>query len=206
MRERKLKCIPVLDADGKPVDLHIVEQFGVSSALPNHAVLMVGGRGTRLFPMTRDVPKPMLTIGGKPILERIIEDLIDQGIQTFWMSINYLGEAIKTHFDDGKVGELISGIGGGNARNSRQPRILPAENMVPRFCDERRIVANINLERMIASHKSAGASMTVGSKLYNINIPFGVLQVMDGLVTGLKEKPDMEVLVNAGFYMLEPSV
>ena len=98
MQQMKLNCIPVLDA--RPSSSN-ADQFGARPALPNHAVLMAGGKGTRLFPITRDIPKPLLAIGDKPILEHILEDLIEQGIQTFWISVNYLGEAIKEHFQDG---------------------------------------------------------------------------------------------------------
>ena len=209
MRERKLKCIPVLNSAGKPLELHVAEQYGAHPALPNHAVLMAGGKGTRLFPITRDIPKPMLNVGDKPILERIVENLIEQGIQTFWISINYLGEAIKAHFQDGsRWGVDINYLEEDKPRGTAGSlELLPIEDMnAPVFVMNGDIVANINLERMVELHKSAGAVMTIGSKLHNINVPFGVLQVSDGRVTGLSEKPDMELLVNAGFYLLEPEI
>jgi len=209
MREHKLKCIPVLDAAGRPVDLHIAEQFVARPLLPNHAVLMAGGKGTRLFPTTRKIPKPMLTIGDKPILERILENLVDQGIQTFWISINYLGEAIKAHFENGnRWGVDIRYLEEGKPRGTAGSlELLPLENIDSSILVMNGdIVANIDLGRMIEFHESTKSSMTIASKLHNVNVPFGVLHVAGERVTGLTEKPDIEVLVNAGIYMLEPSV
>lgn len=209
MRECKLKCIPVLNSAGKPLQLHVANQYSANPALPNHAVLMAGGKGTRLFPITRDIPKPMLSVGDKPILERIIEDLIDQGIQTFWISINYLGEVIKAHFQDGsRWGVDINYLEEDKPRGTAGSlELLPKEDLsAPVLVMNGDIVAKINLGRMIEAHESTGAAMTIGSKLHNINVPFGVLQVSDGCVTGLSEKPDMELLVNAGFYLLEPEI
>lgn len=209
MQEKRLKCIPVLDTSGRLVNIHFAEQFGFRPELPNHAVLMAGGKGTRLFPITRNIPKPMLPLGDKPILERILEDLVDQGIRTFWISINYLGEAVKAHFGDGsRWGVNIEYLEEDKPRGTAGSlELLPVDKInSPVFVMNGDIVANISLERMIELHQSTDASMTIGSKLHNVNVPFGVLQVEDGRVNGLTEKPDMEILVNAGFYMLEPSV
>ena len=113
----------------------------------------------------------MLSVGDKPILERIVEDLIDQGIQTFWISINYLGEVIKAHFQDGsRWGVDINYLEEDKPRGTAGSlELLPIEDMnAPVFVMNGDIVANINLERMVELHKSAGAVMTIGSKLHRL--------------------------------------
>tara|TARA_B100001093_G_scaffold519205_1_gene607130 strand:+ start:5158 stop:6210 length:1053 start_codon:yes stop_codon:yes gene_type:complete len=208
MQKMKLKCIPVLDNEGRFVDLHVAHQFGGYKALPNHAVLMAGGKGKRLFPMTQDVPKPLLQIGDKPILELILEDLVDQGIGTFWISINYLGEKIKQYFDDGsRWGVEI------NYLEEKKPRgtagsleLLKVQLSSPILVMNGDVLANININRMIELHERTDALMTVGAKVHKLSVPFGVLEVENELITDLAEKPDMDVLVNAGIYMLDPSI
>ena len=158
--------------------------------------------------MTQDVPKPLPRIDDKPILELILEDLIDQGIETFWISINYLGEKIKQHFDDGsRWGVEI------NYLEEEKPRgtagsleLLKAQPSSPILVMNGDVLANININRMIEVHETTSASMTVGAKLHKLSVPFGVLEVENELITDLAEKPDMDVLVNAGIYMLDPSI
>ena len=101
MRARRIGAIPVLDAAGRPVGLHLLHAFLAPVERTNRAVVMAGGQGVRLRPLTETVPKPMLRVAGRPILERIVLHLVGSGITRIYLSVNYLGDVIEDHFGDG---------------------------------------------------------------------------------------------------------
>ncbi len=101
MRARRIDAVPVVDADGRPVGLHLLQQFLEPVVRTNWAVIMAGGQGVRLRPLTEHLPKPMLPVAGRPILERIVLHLVGFGIKRIFVSVNYLGDVIEDHFGDG---------------------------------------------------------------------------------------------------------
>ena len=101
MKREKVGQIPVLDKDNKIINLFLLDEFVKSESLTNTVVIMAGGKGTRLMPLTKNCPKPMLKIGGKPLLQILLEQCIDAGFSNFYFSVNYLKEYIKDYFDDG---------------------------------------------------------------------------------------------------------
>ena len=145
---------------------------------------MAGGKGTRLFPMTKEF-KTNAEIGDKPILELILEDLIDQGIKKYLISINYLGDKIKDHFGDGKRWdveiEYLEEVKPRGTAGSLE--LIPRKLSNPILVMNGDVLANLNISRMLEYHESTEAQMTVGAKTHNINVPFGVLQVENDLVT-----------------------
>ena len=205
MMERKLDSVLVLNDKKQLVDIFLAnkrpDQF---KRLSLCAVLMAGGKGKRLFPLTKDVPKPLLFVGDKPILEIILEGLIEQGIRKFWISINYLGHLIKDHFGDGsKWGVEIEYL-----EETEPLGTAGALGLLPDLEEQNILVMNsdilstMDISKMLARHEETGASVTVAAKLHEMNVPFGVIDVNSSNVSSITEKPSVEFLINAGAYLI----
>jgi dTDP-glucose pyrophosphorylase len=208
MRARSISQVPVLDEHGALVGLHLMNELIGASVKPNWAVIMAGGRGTRLYPLTETIPKPMLTVAGRPILERLVMHLVGYGIREIFLSIHYLGEIVEKHFGDGSAfgcrirylrEEQPLGTGGALS-------LLPEPPRHPIVVMNGDLVTQVNVDRMLDHHRAAGRAMTVAARPYRVEIPFGVLDVEDSRVVGLHEKPSHHMLVNAGIYVISPEV
>ena len=171
---------------------------------------MAGGRGVRLKPLTDTCPKPMLPINGEPMLKMILLDCIEAGFVDFHFSVNYMKDVIKNYFGDGSdFGVKISyleeqehhplGTAGslGFLNNSENLPILVMNGDVR---------TQIKLNNVIATHLSNKADITICAHEHFIDIPFGVIESVNGLYTGMKEKPTYKYLVNAGIYVLDGSI
>lgn len=203
-REKEIWFLPVVDQQ-----MHIDRVINLKSLrteIPASAVIMAGGRGERLRPMTDSLPKPMLRIGNKPIIEINIDRLIQFGIRKFYISIKYLGEKIVEHFGDGSAKgvlieyireeEPLGTIGSCSLINENE-----YENVLVMNSD---ILTNIDFEDFFRFFKERKALMCTASIPYNIAIPYGIMK-MDGeidLVTALEEKPTYTYYANAGIYFL----
>lgn len=172
------------------------------------AVIMAGGEGTRLRPMTHDVPKPMLEVGGMPMLARQIDRLARAGIKRVYLSVNYLAHVIEEHFGDG----ANFGI---EVRYLREQErlgtagalsLLPERPASPVLVMNGDILTTSDFGSLFAFHRSNGAEITVAAVDYRVNIPYGVLQADGALVTGLTEKPSQRFLCNAGIYAISPGL
>jgi dTDP-glucose pyrophosphorylase len=207
MRAREIRQIPVLNAERKPVGFHFVNELTGNFVKPNHAVIMAGGKGTRLYPLTRDCPKPLLPVAGKPILEHIILHLIGHGIRTIWISVNYLAEMITAYFGDGSrygcairyLHEKIEMGTGGSLS------LLPAMEH-PFLVLNGDIMSHFNATGLLEHHEFKGSQATICVKRHYYEVPFGVVTVKDECVTEVLEKPVYHYLVNAGIYALSPTV
>ena len=178
------------------------------------AVILAGGRGSRLMPVTNEVPKPMLEVAGRPILERIVTHLVGFGIQRIAISVGYLHEQIEEHFSDGeKFGCQILylredpatplGTGGPLAMLEDIYPDLDASVLVLNGD----LVTQFNVADLLESHKESGSSLTIGVVSYTHEVPFGVLELSDvGLVSAISEKPIIEKMVSAGIYACEPRI
>ncbi len=204
MRHRRISQVPVLDAARRLVGVHLVHELIGAATRANSAVIMAGGRGTRLHPLTTDVPKPMLTVGGRPILERLVAHLVGFGVREIYLAVNYLAETIEAHFGDGRLfgcrihylrEDLPLGTGGAL---SLLPQ-LPAEPLLVMNGD---LVTQFDVGRMLDTHRARGHVLTVGVRPYQVDIPFGVVDVDDGRVVRLREKPTEQMLVSGGIYVL----
>lgn len=168
-------------------------------------VLMCGGRGLRLHPLTDTHPKPLFRVGGKPILEQIIEGFAAQGFRKFWLCVNYRAGLIENHFGAGTHGTKIRYI-----HEAAPLGTAGALRMLPKF-DRPFIVSNGDILTRIAygtlmeTHARANAQATVCLALHQYQVPFGVAVFEDGQFTGLREKPIENITVNAGVYVLDPS-
>jgi len=208
MRARSISQVPVLDAQGALVGLHLMNDLLGAAVKPNWALIMAGGRGTRLYPLTETIPKPMLTVAGRPILERLVMHLVGYGIREVFLSVHYLSEIVERHFGDGAAfgcrirylrEEQPLGTGGALS-------LLPEAPQHPLVVMNGDLVTQVNVDRLLEEHRVAGRAMTVAARPYQVEIPFGVLDVEETRVIGLREKPSQQMLVNAGIYVISPEV
>lgn len=208
MQARVVNQVPILDGKGHLVGLHLLHEILGSVERPNWAVLMAGGRGTRLWPLTESVPKPMLKVAGRPILERLVLHLVGFGIRKMFLSVNYLSEVIESHFGDGsRFGCHIEylreqrPLGTGGALS-----LLPSTPADPVLALNGDLVVQFDVQKLLDFHRRGGHRLTLGIHTYTHTVPFGVATVDDGRVTELREKPTMMWPTNAGIYVLDPSV
>jgi len=206
MVARGIDHLPVLDGDGDLVDLILRRDIAVEAGPALSAVIMAGGFGKRLLPLTEHVPKPMLPVGDRPLLERTIKQLRRSGIRDVSMTTHYLQDHIAQHFGDGEeFGVRISyanedqplGTAGGLKLIER-----PAGPFVVINGD---ILTGVSFEKMLAYHREHEAELTVGVRRYVIDVPFGVVECDEARITGLQEKPSLTFFINAGIYLLEPA-
>lgn len=207
MKENAIKQIPLLDKNGKVVDIVILSDLLTPPKLPLQAVVMAGGLGTRLRPLTDNVPKPMLLVGGRPLMELTIEKLHNAGIERVYVSTNYRASNIIDHFGDGKAfGIKLNYIqedmplGTAGALGLMD---VPDKTLLVINGD---IITHVDLGAMLDYHKEHQAELTVGVRQYGVQVPYGVVECDGPTVCKLEEKPQISFLVNAGIYLLEPSV
>ena len=202
-----LKIIPVLSRDGKIVDIF---NFRTTSALiPADAVLMAGGEGKRLRPLTEKTPKPLLKVGDKPIIEYNIDRLINFGIKTINLSINYLGEQLIDYFKDGTE----KGIDIKYVKENKPLGTIGSILLVENFYNDDIIImnsdllTNIDFGDFFKTYKESNADMAVAATSYHVDVPYAVLEVEDGIeVKSLKEKPRYTYYSNAGIYIIKKEI
>ena len=182
--------------------------LATEDAVENTAVIMAGGLGTRLKSVSGDLPKPMVPINGRPMLEHIIERLSSDRFEQIYLCVNYGRTAIMDYFGDGSafglhieylVEEKRLGTAGGLS-------LLPAEAKGPIVVMNGDIVTATSFRSMLSYHTEAGALATMGLTEHVYNIPYGVVTVDDHMVTSIEEKPSHRVFVNAGIYVIDKSV
>jgi dTDP-glucose pyrophosphorylase len=208
MQALQLDQIPVLDGDGRLVGLHLIHALMGSVRRTNEAVVMAGGKGTRLAPLTESVPKPMVRVAGRPILERIVLHLVGHGIRRIHLAVNHLSRVIEDHFGDGsQFGCRIEylredrPLGTGGALS-----LLPAPPRHPLVVMNGDLVTQVDVGAMLGFHRDASSRATVGVRPYLHTVPYGCLEIEDGRVKRLTEKPRLLQVVNAGIYVLEPDL
>ena len=206
IRERKLQHVPVLDEAGRVVDLATVSDlFGVR---PNdtRVVLMAGGLGTRLRPLTENTPKPMLTVGGKPLLEQILGVFADQGFWKVSISVNYRREIVQEYFGDGaKYGVDIDYIEEDQAMGTAGALSLLKERPdAPFIVMNGDLLVSLQFSELLSFHRKLGAAGTMVVREYEHQIPYGVVRADQDLMTGIEEKPIERYFVNGGIYVLSP--
>ncbi|UAA40676.1 nucleotidyltransferase family protein [Paraneptunicella aestuarii] len=206
IEQHKLLHMPIV-SDGKIVDVVTLEDFSAMARIDNPVFIMAGGFGSRLSPLTDDCPKPMLNVGGKPILESIISRFIQQGFYKFYISVYYKSEIITSYFGDGSsLGIEIHYI------NETKPLgtagalgLLPANlPRLPMILINADILTLVNIQQLLDYHTQNPAIATMCVQQYEYAIPYGVVEFNEGQVTSIKEKPSYSVFVNAGIYVLEP--
>ncbi|PRC91475.1 nucleotidyltransferase family protein [Solimicrobium silvestre] len=208
MKALRIRHVPVVDVDKHLLGIHFLEEIIGTNKRPNAAVIMAGGKGTRLRPYTEACPKPMVKVAGRPILERIILNLVGNGICHIFVSINYLGHMIEEHFGDGRdFGCQIEYL-----RETTELSTGGALSLLPDTLQDPIIVLNgdqvtrINVQALLACHTESGADATISVGHYQHEVPYGVVHQLDGHLVRLEEKPALDILINLGIYVLNPSV
>ena len=206
MERREIRHLPIVSAEGAVVGLFTVEDMLLEPEATTPVVLMAGGRGQRLYPLTKDVPKPMLPIGGVPLLEIILRSLASQGFVNVVISVNYLADVIIDHVGDGsQLGLSVSYLHEdkplGTAGALADLRGSVTETFIVMNSD---LLTHVNLRDMLSFHDKQGARATVGVREYLFNIPYGVVNLTGSIVESMVEKPMHRSLVNAGIYALDP--
>lgn len=206
MRRETLHQIPALDEQGRVVRLFLLEELIKPTKRPNQVVIMAGGEGKRLRPLTQDCPKPMLRVGGKPLLEIILEQCIDSGFQHFYFSVNYLKNKIKDYFGDGSRWHIhidyleeSQPLGTGGALS-----LLPVNPTFPLLVLNGDVLTRVDFSRMLQFHEEQQASATICVREHTTQIPYGVVRMDDLNVLTLEEKPVLSHYINAGIYLLDP--
>lgn len=208
MRQHALHQMPIVNRDGVVVGMVVISDFLSAAERSNWVVIMAGGLGSRLGHLTKDTPKPMLRVGSRPLLETILTEYAAQGFKRFYLAVNYKAEQIEHHFGDGSAfGIEIRYLHENQRLGTAGPLSLISE--VPK---EPFVVANGDLltkediGNMVDIHVDSGADATMAVRDYEMQVPFGVIQEKNNLIVGLEEKPVRRFLVNAGIYVLSPSV
>lgn len=206
MRQKQVYQIPVVDGDGMLVGLEVLEKVLESPRRDNWVVLMAGGLGTRLKPLTDDLPKPLLKIGGKPILETIIENFLEYGFCRFFISVNYKSELIEAHFGDGSRW-------GAEIRYLREEKklgtagalgLLPERPTLPVLVMNGDVLTKVNFQQLLDFHLEHRAAATMCVREYDFQVPYGVVKLDKHRIYSIEEKPVQRFFVNAGIYVLEP--
>ncbi len=202
---KKIHQIPIVDNDGNLVGLEILDELISKEIKVNKVVLMVGGLGTRLRPLTENTPKPMLLVGGKPILQTIVEKFASYGFINIIMCVNYKSNIIQDYFGDGsKFGVTIDYIledkRMGTAGALSLLKSKPNESF---FVMNGDLLTNVNFEHLFEFHKSNNAVATMCVQEYDFQVPYGVVNIEDGNIKSIEEKPTHKFFVSAGIYMLD---
>lgn len=203
-RRNHYKIIPIVNRGMEVID--VLNFHTRSTILPVDVVLMAGGEGRRLRPLTADTPKPLLKVGDKPIIEHNIDRLAKVGIKNIYLSINYLGEQLESYFLDGKDKNL-------NIQYVKEPKPLGTIGsvlLVDNFSHDEILImnsdllTNIDFADFYKSFKASNADMAVAATSYSVNIPYAVLETdNDHRVKSLKEKPRYNYFSSAGIYILK---
>lgn len=203
-KEMMMKLVPVLDKDKHIVEIINLERY--KTRLPIDAVLMAGGKGERLRPLTEKTPKPLLPVGGKAIIDHNIDRLISYGVKHINVTVNYLGDQLEEHFKNPKGDILVQTV--------REPKYLGtigSIRFVKEFHNDTVLVmnsdlfTNINYEDFFLHFKEHDAEMSVAAVPYTVSVPYGIFDLNGRDIQGLIEKPTYNYYANAGIYLIKRS-
>lgn len=208
MKNYAIHQLPLVNEIEQVVGLYTLDELIRIQPRDNIVVLMAGGLGSRLMPLTNGCPKPLLKVGGKPILEIILENFIDYGFYRFYFCINYKAEMIKEHFGDGS----LWGVNIQYIHEDKRLGTAGALSLLPDKAKEPLVVMNgdlltkIDFQQLLDFHVQNKATATMCIREYENPLPYGVVKLKDDIIVGLKEKPVQKHLINAGIYVLNPEV
>ncbi|MCK7547003.1 nucleotidyltransferase family protein [Marinobacter koreensis] len=209
MEDLELLQIPVVDEDSRLIGLETLHGLMERRTLDNPVFLMAGGFGTRLRPLTNDCPKPLLKVGDKPILELILESLVNAGFHHFYISTHYLPEMIQEYFGDGSLwGVKIEYVheeeplGTGGALG-----LLPSNDIdLPLLMMNGDLLTTINYRELLDFHRNHDSIATMCVRQYEHQIPYGVVQTDGAYIQSMDEKPVQKCFINAGIYVIAPEI
>jgi dTDP-glucose pyrophosphorylase len=208
MKTNKIQQIPIVDQKRQVIGLHLWDEMSAPPARSNIMVIMAGGKGTRLHPDTENCPKPMLLIGGKPILEHIIARAKVEGISHFVFAIYHLGNMIEEYFGNGerfgvKIEYLREDLPLGTAGALSLLHPIPDSAFIVTNGD---VITDVHYGELIDFHQQHQAKATMAVRAHEWQNPFGVVETRGIEIIGYEEKPIFRSQINAGVYVIEPSV
>lgn len=206
MRRMTFHHLPLVDDAGHVVGLATLDELIGSTERPNWVVLMAGGLGTRLKPLTDECPKPLLAVGGRPILETILESFANQGFKRIFLSVNHKAEMIRNHFGTGErwgvqVEYLHENIRLGTAGAIS---LLPSRPTAPIVVMNGDLLTRTNFDILLQFHNTQDAIATMAVREYDFQVPYGVVRLNGERIEAIEEKPMQRFCVNAGIYVLSP--
>jgi len=208
LKRCRIRNVPLIDEQGRPKRLMSFRDFLDSGKTESMAVIMAGGEGKRLRPLTDKIPKPMLEVGDRPVLENIICSLAASNIKKIYISVNYMADAIENYFKDGSHLSVAihylreqKKLGTAGALT-----LLPEAPKQPFLVINGDIMARIDLRRLLDFHQHHRCVMTIGAVLYKVAVPYGVLELAGHYVLNVAEKPKQQFFCNAGIYAISPEV
>lgn len=206
MNEHDINHLPVIDENGNVLEFRLRRDMVKEEQTDLSAVIMAGGYGKRLLPLTEHVPKPMLPVGDRPLLELTIEQLRRSGIRDMSLTTHYLPENIMEHFGDGEAyGVKLNYVTEDHPLGTAGGLRLLKKPDGPFLVINGDILTGVSFQEMLRYHRKFGAELTVGVRKYEVQVPFGVVECNVERITHLKEKPSLTFFINAGMYLLEPS-
>jgi len=208
MREKLIHHIPLVDGNGCICSLEVLDDLLKKRSLSNPVVIMAGGKGERLGSLTKNCPKPMLEVNGKPMLETILEKCIDAGFKNFYISVNYLKDKIIKHFSLGeKWGVNISYLEEGEPLGTCGSLKLLPNNLVDDILVlNGDVLTDLEYDRFMTYHQKSSNAMTVCTRSHRVRIPFAVMTSSGAKLERFVEKPMYDFQVNAGVYILSPTL
>lgn len=208
MRETRLLHLPILDAEGVVVGVETLRNLISLKQHENKVIVMAGGLGSRLSPLTLETPKPMLKVGEKPLLETILERFTEQGFANFLFSVNYKAEVIKEYFGNGSAWNVDIGY-----LHEDRPlgtagclTLIETPPTSPFFVMNGDILTSVDFESMLNFHLQHEGRITVAVRRQEIKIPYGVVEIDGHTATSIQEKPTNSFFINAGIYVIDPEV
>ncbi|WP_342473021.1 nucleotidyltransferase family protein [Metasolibacillus sp. FSL H7-0170] len=207
MHIKKLKQLPIVDENNKIIDIIFMDKVDITPN-KNMVILMLGGLGTRLRPLTNDIPKPMLKVGNKPILETIVEGFKKYGYTNFIFSVNYKKEIIQDYFQNGEAFDVTidyieeekrMGTAGALSLLKKRPKD-------PFFVMNGDLLTQVNFDQLMKFHIEHQSIATMCVREYEYQIPYGVIETKGTDLINIKEKPIHRSFVNAGIYVLSPEI
>lgn len=207
MAETSVRHVPLVDENDCVVDVAFLSELVKEYELPLRAVVMAGGYGTRLRPLTDDVPKPMLPVGDRPLLELIVEQLRQAGIRQVNVATHYKSDVISEHFKNGEAfGVDIRYVKEDQPLGTAGALSLIEEKEEPLLVINGDILTRVDFRSMLNFHREHKAELTIGVRQYEFRVPYGVVDTDGVSVKGISEKPVVRQFINAGIYLLNPSV
>lgn len=198
--------VPIVDRNMRIVDIYSVDSL--ISQSESHVVLLAGGMGTRLGKITESLPKPMVKIAGKPMLEIILRKIVGQGFKNFFIAVHYKAELIEDYFQDGiRFGCKITYLREKKRLGTAGPlSLLPKNLKAPLIVMNGDLLTQVDLALLLRFHQEQKSKITICIRDYQIQVPYGVVEVNNGFVSSFGEKPVHNFNVNAGIYVIDPEI
>lgn len=208
MLNKSIKHLPIVDKDNHPIRLVQMKDLIKQAKKPNVAVIMAGGLGSRLGGLTKNLPKPMLPVGGKPIIANIAEQLCKHGFVKIYISVNYKAEVIVEYFKNNPIqnAEISFLHESKKLGTAGSIALLPGTLTEPFIVVNGDILSAINYENLVDFHNRNKSGITVCAREFSFQIPYGVLKIDGNKLSSIEEKPFHSIFINAGVYVMNPEI